>query len=124
MDAHGSAGEPPSATSSVAGGLPENFGFGARAVYEFSDEDIKVIDRAKDLALALAARPPFQLRSDGQAATRFLVREIMRLFREGERPPADMAQKAVNRFREHLQVQESARRVAIHSATRSKYAEG
>lgn len=81
-------------------------------MYQFTDEEILLINQAKDRAFAIVQRHPFDLHGDGEFSSQFLAREVMRLFREGERVPSHIAEHAVNRLREHIQVKESASRVA------------
>ena len=81
-------------------------------MYQFEENDDFILKRALARALSAAQAPPRPINIKGDSARQFLTREILRLYREGERDVSSLANGAVGNFRNCLQVQESVHRLA------------
>ena len=81
-------------------------------MYQFTSEEAADINRAIAAALAAANGSPKIPVVAADFVRKFLVREIMRLYREGERDLQTIALDAVGSLRNHLQAQDSAKRLA------------
>jgi hypothetical protein len=87
-------------------------GCGMTPMYQFTSEEAADINRAIAAALAAANGSPKMPVVAADFVRKFLVREIMRLYREGERDLQTIALDAVGSLRNHLQAQDSAKRLA------------
>ena len=81
-------------------------------MYELSPEEAEVVKRATRLALHAAHR----INVPDDVAERFLTREILKLRRDGIDRSDLLAETALGRLRDHVQVTESARRLATPSS--------
>lgn len=77
-------------------------------MHGLSNDDVELVKGATQLALHGAQR----INVSDDFAERFLVREILRLHREGLAEINMLAEAALARLREHVQIKESAHRLA------------
>ncbi|HWV55473.1 hypothetical protein [Pseudorhodoplanes sp.] len=80
-------------------------------MYELSPDEAEVVNRATRLALHAAHR----INVPDDVAERFLTREILKLRPDGVDGDRHLAETALGRLRDHVQVTESARRLATPS---------
>jgi len=79
------------------------------AMYQFEESDACLLERALAKAMSKARRRPINIETE--SALQFLTREILKLYREGERDVSALAVQAVGSLRNFQQVQESVHRV-------------
>lgn len=81
-------------------------------MYEVSPEEAEVVSRVIRLAMHAAHR----INVPDDVAERFLAREILKLRRDGVEGDRHLAETALGRLRDHIQITESARRLAAPSS--------
>ena len=79
-------------------------------MYQFTSEEIAVLNAALVQALAVLRRSPHPVPIADDAAKQFLSRELLRLYREGATERDALARNSVAILRNFVQAQESARR--------------
>lgn len=81
-------------------------------MYQFEENDASLLRAALDRAMSVAQSYPRTISARQDSARQFLTREILKLYRAGERDLSALATSAAGTLRNHVQVQESALRVA------------
>jgi hypothetical protein len=76
-----------------------------------ADAEAQLLDGAHRLALARSKMPP-RVSAAEEFVRQFLIREILAMYRHGETDMQALANLAVGRLREHLQVRQSAKRLS------------
>ena len=79
-------------------------------MYQFTSDEIAVLNSALVQALAVLRRSPHPVPIADDAAKQFLSRELLRLYREGATDQDVLARNSVAILRNFVQAQEFARR--------------
>jgi hypothetical protein len=83
------------------------------SMFRFTRRNSEKIAEAQNLASLQLANLRHQRKDiSEEEAMSFLAREVLRLYREGERDPQRLANQAVSLYRQHIQKRESAVRLA------------
>ena len=81
-------------------------------MYQFEESDASLLHAALDRAMSADQSYPRTISARHDSARQFLTREILKLYRAGERDLSARAASAAGTLRNHVQAQESALRVA------------
>jgi len=81
-------------------------------MYQFEENDASLLQAALNRAASMAKAHRRPIFAKDVSARQFLTREILKLYRAGERDLSALAASAAGTLRNHVQAQESALRVA------------